>query len=56
MAAFKAGASAVQLYTAMVYKGISLGAQIARGLDRLMQQDGVSNIADIVGSEVELDT
>jgi dihydroorotate dehydrogenase len=30
----RAGASAVQLYTALVYAGITLGARIAEGLDR----------------------
>ena len=31
----RAGASTVQLYTAMVYQGLSLAAHIARGLDAL---------------------
>ncbi|MEM7059025.1 MAG: quinone-dependent dihydroorotate dehydrogenase [Pseudomonadota bacterium] len=50
-AKIRAGASAVQLYTAMVYDGIGLGAEIARGLDDLMMRDGVSNIIDIVGAD-----
>jgi len=45
-----AGAGAVQLYTAMVYHGLSLAAHIARDLDRLLQQDGFSNVAEAVGS------
>lgn len=49
-AKIRAGASAVQLYTAMVYQGVSLGAEIARGLDALLARDGVENVADIVGS------
>lgn len=52
-AKIRAGASAVQLYTAMVYKGVSLGAEIAHGLDRLMERDGVANIADVVGMDAE---
>ena len=46
-----AGASALQLYTAMVYDGLSLAARIAQDLDALLARDGHSNIADAVGSE-----
>ncbi|MCT4556602.1 MAG: quinone-dependent dihydroorotate dehydrogenase [Pelagimonas sp.] len=49
----RAGASAIQLYTALVYGGITLGADIARGLDRLLERDGFANIADAVGTERE---
>jgi len=44
-----AGASAVQLYSALVYQGLSLAARIARDLDALMARDGVANVADLVG-------
>lgn len=44
-----AGASAVQLYTAMVYGGLSLAGDIARGLDDLLARDGFANVADAVG-------
>lgn len=44
-----AGASAVQLYTALVYGGISLAGEIARGLDRLLARDGYATVADAVG-------
>jgi len=44
-----AGASAVQLYTALVYGGISLVDEITRGLDRLLARDGYANVADAVG-------
>ncbi|WP_412564016.1 quinone-dependent dihydroorotate dehydrogenase [Thalassobius sp. MITS945101] len=46
-----AGASAVQLYTALIYGGLSLGAEIARGLDRLLEEDGFANVAEAVGSK-----
>ncbi|WP_375699698.1 quinone-dependent dihydroorotate dehydrogenase [Pseudophaeobacter sp. TrK17] len=46
-----AGASAVQLYTAMVYGGLSLGAEIAQGLDRLLARDGFASVAAAVGSK-----
>ena len=44
-----AGAQAVQLYTALVYEGLSLGARIAEGLDGLLQREGSTHISDIVG-------
>jgi dihydroorotate dehydrogenase len=47
----RAGASLVQLYSAMVYEGPGLGARIVKGLNRLMQRDGFSSIAEAVGSE-----
>jgi dihydroorotate dehydrogenase len=48
-AKIRAGASAVQLYTAMVYGGISLPGQIAHGLDRLLERDGFGAVAEAVG-------
>lgn len=47
----RAGASAVQLYSAMVYQGVSLGARIAEGLDELLARDGFANVADAVGAD-----
>ncbi len=47
----KAGASLVQIYSAMVYEGPVLGARIARGIERLMVREGFATIADAVGSE-----
>jgi dihydroorotate dehydrogenase len=49
-AKIRAGASAVQLYTALVYGGISLVDDIARGLDTLLEKDGFANISDAVGT------
>jgi dihydroorotate dehydrogenase len=46
----RAGASAVQLYTALVYGGISLAGDIATGLDELLARDGFASVADAVGS------
>ncbi|MCA0927567.1 quinone-dependent dihydroorotate dehydrogenase [Ruegeria profundi] len=48
-----AGASAVQLYTALVYGGISLAAEIAKGLDDLLARDGFNSVAQAVGSKRE---
>jgi len=47
----RAGASLVQLYSAMVYEGPGLGARIVRGLETLMKRDGFTGIAEAVGSE-----
>ena len=45
-----AGASAVQLYTALVYGGLSMVADIASGLDALLERDGFANVSDAIGS------
>ena len=52
-AKIQAGASAVQLYTAMVYYGIGLAGDIARGLDELLARDGFANVAEAVGTKRE---
>ncbi len=49
-AKIRAGASAVQLYTALVFGGISLPAQIAQGLDELLVRDGFASVSDAVGT------
>lgn len=46
----RAGACAVQIYTAMVYGGLSLAAEIARGLDALLVRDGFGSVAQAVGT------
>ena len=54
MAKIRAGATAVQLYTAMIFGGASLGARIARGLDRLLAEAGAAGVAEAVGADVPL--
>ncbi|PVA06654.1 quinone-dependent dihydroorotate dehydrogenase [Thalassorhabdomicrobium marinisediminis] len=49
-AKIRAGASAVQLYTALVYGGLSLAREIALGLDDLLARDGFATVADAVGT------
>ncbi|WP_281966756.1 quinone-dependent dihydroorotate dehydrogenase [Roseovarius nanhaiticus] len=49
-AKIRAGASMVQLYSALVYEGLSLVPRIARGLDRLLEADGFASVADAVGT------
>ena len=51
-AKIKAGASAVQLYTAMVFQGLSVVHRIARGLDEMLANDGFANVSGAVGSGV----
>ena len=50
-ARIRAGASLVQLYSAMVYQGPGLPRTIVRGLEALMQREGFASIAEAVGSE-----
>ncbi len=47
----RAGASIVQLYSALVYEGPGLARRIVRGLEQLMERDGFASIAEAVGSE-----
>ena len=46
----KAGASAVQLYTALVYGGMGLVKEIVTGLDTLLEKDGFANVSEAVGT------
>ncbi len=48
-AKIRAGASAVQLYTAMVFHGPSLITRIATELAECLRADGFANVADAVG-------
>ncbi|TCP41277.1 quinone-dependent dihydroorotate dehydrogenase [Rhodovulum marinum] len=49
-AKIRAGASAVQLYTALVYGGLGLVGEIVRGLDGLLARDGFDSVAQAVGT------
>ena len=46
-----AGASAVQLYTALTYEGMSLVGHIAQGLQDLLSEGGFANVAEAVGTD-----
>ena len=50
-ARIRAGASLVQLYSAMVYEGPGVARSITCGIERLMRRDGFTTIAEAVGSE-----
>jgi len=45
-----AGASAVQIYTALVYEGLSLAARVARGLDQIAGSEGFARVSDATGT------
>lgn len=49
-AKIRAGARAVQLYTGLVYGGLSLAARIAEDLDALLAQDGFGTVAEACGT------
>ncbi|MGD0289879.1 MAG: quinone-dependent dihydroorotate dehydrogenase [Candidatus Binataceae bacterium] len=46
----RAGASLVEFYTAMIYRGPGLAREIKRGLVRLLARDGFRSISEAVGS------
>ncbi|GKY87446.1 quinone-dependent dihydroorotate dehydrogenase [Sinisalibacter aestuarii] len=46
-----AGASAVQLYTALVYHGLGLVDEILRGLEEHLRRDGFTHISQAVGTK-----
>lgn len=53
-ARIRAGASLVQIYSAMVYQGPYLARAINRGLAERLRRDGFANIADAVGVDCPL--
>lgn len=53
-ARIRAGASLVQLYSALVYEGPMLASRVNKGLVRLLARDGIANIADAVGIDCPL--
>ncbi len=50
----RAGASLVQLYTGLVYRGPGVVKKIKKGLVRLLRQDGFESIKDAVGVDSKL--
>ncbi|MES1156397.1 MAG: quinone-dependent dihydroorotate dehydrogenase [Alphaproteobacteria bacterium] len=51
LAKIKAGASAVQLYSTLVFEGPGLIARLARDLDAMLAAEGFAHVADAVGAE-----
>lgn len=52
LAKIRAGASATQLYSALVYEGPGLIARLLHDLDGLLAAEGVDSIAELVGVDV----
>jgi len=50
----RAGASLVQLYSAMVYEGPGLVERVKSGLARALKADGFGSVSDAVGADVTL--
>lgn len=50
----KAGASAVEVYSALVYHGMGLVPKIKKELSELLEKDGYTNVSEAVGKDVEL--
>ena len=48
----RAGASLVQLYTALVYEGPTLARDVNRGLLELLERDGFASVEDAVGADL----
>jgi dihydroorotate dehydrogenase len=48
----RAGASLIQLYTAMVYDGPAVFQDIHAGLERCLVLDGYSRLADLIGKDI----
>ncbi|MEA3418014.1 MAG: dihydroorotate dehydrogenase (quinone), partial [Campylobacterota bacterium] len=48
----KAGASLVQVYSMLIYKGPSLIKDINEGLVKLLKQDGYSHIGEAIGADI----
>ena len=47
----RAGASLIQLYSALVYEGPGLAHRLVKGLERKVREAGLTSIAEAVGSE-----
>jgi len=48
----RAGASLVQLYTGLVYRGPRIAREINRGLATLLERDGFEDVAEAVGADL----
>ena len=49
-AKIRAGAKAVQLYTAMVFEGPDIAVRIRKGLAEILRAEGFSNVSEAVGA------
>jgi dihydroorotate dehydrogenase len=51
LARIRAGASLIQLYSALVFRGVSLLGEIKQTLLAALDQDGKANLSDYVGAD-----
>lgn len=49
----RAGASVVQLYSSLAYRGLSLVEEIVTGVDALLERDGYAHVCEAVGTARE---
>ena len=49
----KAGASLVQIFTALIFKGPSLAKEINEGLLKLLEDDGYKHISEAIGADLK---
>jgi len=49
----KAGASLIQSYTGLIFKGPAMVREINEGLLELMEKDGFKNISEVIGSDLK---
>jgi dihydroorotate dehydrogenase len=49
----RAGASLIEIYSAMTFQGPGLVQEIKRGLDERLMADGFESIAEAVGADVK---
>jgi dihydroorotate dehydrogenase len=47
----RAGASLVQLYSAMVYEGPGIARRMAKGLAVILKREGIANISEAIGAD-----
>ena len=52
----RAGASLVQIYSAMIYRGPYAAKHIAQELANALAEDGFSNLSEAVGADADLAT
>jgi dihydroorotate dehydrogenase len=51
-AKIRAGAAALQLYTALIYQGPAVVERVLRELDRLLAEDGYDRISEAIGADL----
>lgn len=52
-AKIRSGANLVQMVTALMFEGPQIVGQINRGLVKLLERDGFSNVAEAVGVDIK---